>query len=132
MLNMVRILHLQIFFQRKILIILLPLALVSTATLSFYSSPAATVDYPFIAVYLMAPALLWRTVSHESKIFWIGAGIIILTLGITQMKFLFKPQPQELSKIDYREREVIKMILEDAQFRGKSDIANPFSKNFAV
>ena len=104
------------------LIVLLPLALVSTATLSFYSSRAATVDYPFIAVYLMVPALLWRTVSYESTIFWIGAGIIILTLGITQMNFLVKNQPKEFSAIDYREREVIKMILEDAQYRGKREI----------
>jgi len=104
------------------LIILLPLALVSTATLSFYSSPAATIDYPFIAVYLMAPALLWRTVSDEPKIFWIGTGIIILTLGITQTQFLVKSKFSDFSKIDYREREVIRMILEDAQYRGKQDI----------
>ena len=104
------------------LIILIPLALVPTAILSFYSSPAATVDYTFIAVYLMVPTLLWRVVSDKATTFWVGAGIMILTLGVTQMSFLVQSQSGELSKIDYREREVIKMILDDAQHRGKKDI----------
>jgi len=104
------------------LIILIPLALVSTVILSFYSSPAATVDYPFIAVYLMVPTLLWRAISDKPKIFWMGTGIMILTLGVTQMNYLVKYQSNEFSTIDYREREVIRMILEDAQFRGKKDI----------
>ena len=104
------------------LIILIPLALVPTTILSFYSSPAATVDYTFIAVYLMVPTLLWRVVSEKPKIFWIGAGIMVLTLGITQMSLLVQSQSRELSETDYREREVIKMILDDAQHRGNKDI----------
>ena len=102
--------------------ILLPLAFVSTAILSFYSSRAATIDYPFIVVYLMVPTLLLRVVSNKPQIFWIGAGIMILTLGTTQASFLIKPQSKEFPEIDYREREVIQMILDDAQYRGKKDI----------
>lgn len=104
------------------LMILLPLAFVSTAILSFYSSRAATIDYPFIVVYLMVPTLLLRVVSNKPQIFWIGAGIMILTLGSTQASFLIKPQSKEFPEIDYREREVIQMILDDAQYRGKKDI----------
>ena len=104
------------------LIILIPLALVPIAILSLYSSHAATVDYPFVAVYLMAPTLLWRTIADKTKIFWIGAGIVILTLAVTQMNYLFKSQYKEFSVTDYREREVIKMILDDAQYSGKKDI----------
>jgi len=128
------IIHLILIYRKKIikpvqsrvvfngLIILIPLALVPTTILSFYSSPAATVDYTFIAVYLMVPTLLWRVVSEKPKIFWTGAGIMIFTLGITQMGFLVQSQSKELSETDYREREVVKMILDDAQHRGKKDI----------
>ena len=104
------------------LLILLPLALVSTTVLSFYSSRAATVDYPFIAVYLMVPTLFWRIISDKPQIFWVGAGVIILTLGATQARYLSKPKSVELTAIDYREREVIKMILDDAQHSEKKDI----------
>ena len=47
---------------------------------------------------------------------------MILTLGVTQINYLVKSQPSEFSTIDYREREVVKMILDDAQHRGKKDI----------
>ena len=104
------------------LIILIPLALVSTVILSFYSSRAPSVDYPFIAVYFMVPTLLWRAVSYKSQTFWIGAGIMILALGVTQVNYLIKPKIKEFSAMDYREREVIKMILDDAEYRGKKDI----------
>ena len=104
------------------LIILLPLALVSTIILSFYSSRAASVDYPFIVVYLMVPTLLWETAAHKPQTFWFGAGIMILALWMTQANYLIKPTIKESSAIDYREREVIRMILDDAQNKGKKDI----------
>ena len=47
---------------------------------------------------------------------------MVLTLGVTQMSFLVQSQPRELSETDYREREVIKMILDDAQHRENKDI----------
>ena len=104
------------------LIVLLPLALVPTIVLSFYSSRAASVDYPFIAVYLMVPTLLWKITTNKPQIFWVGTSIMILALWVTQANYLFKPQMKDLSAIDHREREVIRMILDDAQKKGKKDI----------
>jgi len=104
------------------LIILLPLAFVPTTILSIYSSRAASVDYPFIAVYLMVPTLLWRAISNRTQTFWIGAGIMILALGVTQANYLLKTKIEEVSAIDYREREVLSMILNDAQYKKKKDI----------
>jgi len=76
------------------LIILLPLALFSTVILSLYSSRAATVDYPYIAAYLMLPPLLWRMVSEKIQTFWIGVGIMILALTGSQAHYLnlFSPK----------------------------------------
>ncbi len=104
------------------LIILLPLALVSTVILSLYSSRAATVDYPFIAVYLMVPSLLWRVTSKNTGIFWVGSGIMILALAGTQAHYLIISPSKEISGIDFREREVLQMILNDAETNKMKDI----------
>jgi len=104
------------------LIILLPLALVSTAILSLYSSRAATVDYPYIPAYLMVPPLLWRMISEKVQIFWIGAGIMIMALVISQAHYLNLFSSKDLASIDFHERKVLKMILDDAQHKGKKDI----------
>jgi 4-amino-4-deoxy-L-arabinose transferase-like glycosyltransferase len=107
---------------KNALIILLPLALVSTVILSLYSSRAATVDYPYIAVYLMVPPLLWRMSSKNTGIFWVGAGAMILSLAGTQANYLILSPSKEVADIDFREREVLQMILDDAEINGMKNI----------
>jgi len=104
------------------LIILLPLAFVSIVILSLYSSRAATVDYPYISAYLMLPTFLWRMVSDKIQTFWIGAGIMILALAGSQAYYLNLFSNKDLSSIDFQEREVLQMILDDAKNHGKKDI----------
>jgi hypothetical protein len=99
---------------KNALIILLPLALVSTVILSLYSSRAATVDYPYIVAYLMVPPLLWRVASNRTGIFWTGAGAMILALAGTQANYLVLSPSKEIADIDFREREVLQIILDDA------------------
>jgi hypothetical protein len=113
----------QIKTIKNALIILLPLALVSTVILSLYSSRAATVDYPYIAAYLMMPPLLWRVASNRTGIFWAGAGVMILALAGTQANYLILSPSKEIVDIDFQEREVLQMILDDANlFKNKNII----------
>ena len=112
----------QIDTIKNALIILLPLAMVSTIILSLYSSRAATVDYPYIAAYLMVPPLLWRVVSKKVGIFWVGSGIMILALAGTQAHYLVLSPSKNVAGIDFREREVLQMILNDAEVNGMKDI----------
>jgi hypothetical protein len=112
----------QIDTIKNALIILLPLAMVSTIILSLYSSRAATVDYPYIAAYLMVPPLLWRVVSKKVGIFWVGSGIMILALAGTQAHYLVLSPSKNVADIDFREREVLQMILNDAEVNGMKDI----------
>ena len=112
----------QIKTIKNALIILLPLALVSTVILSLYSSRAATVDYPYIAAYLMVPPLLWRVASVKARTFWVGSGIMLLTLAGTQAHYLIISPSNEITEIDFREREVLQMILNDAEISEKKNI----------
>jgi hypothetical protein len=100
------------------LVVLILLAGVPTVILSFYSSRAPTVDYPFIAAYLIIPVLLWRTVIPRSKIVWVPLCILIGALAVEQSHHLFRSSRGDSLPIDFREREVLRMILDDAERRG--------------
>lgn len=112
----------QVKIIKNAMIILLSLTLVSTAILSLYSSRAATVDYPYIAAYLMIPPLLWRLVSEKVKTFWFGTVIMIVALAGSQAYYLISSPSKEIADIDFREREALQMILEDADRYGKKKI----------
>ena len=112
----------QIKIIKNALIILLPLAFVPAIILSLYSSRAATVDYPYIAAYLMVPPLLWRVASKKVGIFWLSSGIMILALAGTQAHYLVLSPSKEVAGVDFREREVLQMILNDAEINGMKDI----------
>lgn len=100
------------------ILIIVALALIPTVCLSLYSSRAASVDYPFIAAYILLPILLWRAILIKSKSFWIPAMLLALTLGYAQGKFLIgAPLPSEGSK-NFLERDVLKVIFADAERRG--------------
>jgi hypothetical protein len=98
--------------------IVLILVGVPTICLSLYSSRAPSVDYLFIAGYLLVPFLLWRTIFPKSRLFLIPALMLLFALGGTQLKVLISSEPVN----DYRERDVINMILADAETRGLHSI----------
>jgi hypothetical protein len=98
------------------------LALVPTICLSLYSSRTSSVDYPFIAAYLMFPLFLWRTVFINTNWFWLPVMMLILTLGYTQARFLIGAPSMTGGNNDFREREVLRVIFADAQKQGLNTI----------
>jgi 4-amino-4-deoxy-L-arabinose transferase-like glycosyltransferase len=100
------------------LVVLILLAGVPTAILSLYPSRAATVDYPFIVAYLVLPVLLWRTVIPQSGLVWVALVILIGGLAVEQSHYLFRSPTRDSRPVDFREREALRMILDDAEWRG--------------
>lgn len=98
--------------------ILVLLAGVPTAILSLYPSRAATVDYPFIVTYLILPVLLWRSVSPQSRLVWVVLVMLIGVLAVEQSHYLFRSATKDSRPVDFREREALRMILDDAEQRG--------------
>jgi hypothetical protein len=99
------------------LLTLILMAGIPTVVLSLYPSRAATVDYPFIAAYLIKPMFLWRKVFSDSRLIWIPAAILIGSLAAGQSRHLFRSPAQDSLPADFREREAIQMILDDAEQR---------------
>jgi len=106
--------HLPEFLPLLILVLLVG---VPTVLLSCYPSRAATVDYPFVAGYLLLPLMVWALVLQRSRAFWFPAGIFLLGLALVQSKYLFTSPTADGRIVDYRERESIKNILIDADAR---------------
>jgi hypothetical protein len=104
------------------ILIIVALALIPTICLSLYSSRAASVDYPFIAAYMLLPLLLWRAILIKSNSFWIPAMILVLALGYAQAKFLIGAPRMSSSNGDFRERDVLKVIFADAENRGLNTV----------
>ncbi|MDG1143568.1 MAG: hypothetical protein P8N92_02820, partial [Burkholderiales bacterium] len=129
----ISILSVKLYFQKdargvltnewleKILTIV-ALALVPTICLSFYSSRAPSVDYPFVAAYLLFPLFLWRTVFIKTNWFWLPVMMLVLTLGYTQTRFLIGSPPMTSGNNDFREREVLRVIFADAEKQGLNAI----------
>ncbi|MDO8465371.1 MAG: hypothetical protein Q7S46_09005, partial [Gallionella sp.] len=90
--------------------------------LSIYSSRAVSVDFIFIAAYLILPLLLWRTIFQNSKLFLFPTFIMLIAFWIAQFKILLQAPNTAVERIDYREREVLSHILADAEARGLSSI----------
>jgi hypothetical protein len=99
------------------LIISLIIIVLPTITLSLYSSRAATVDFIFIGAYLLIPTYLWRVIYPNSRYFWIPVIILSFALLRTEVKLLVQGE-----LVDYREREVLKLILSDAELRGLNTV----------
>ena len=122
------LLFIKYVFKRKLTIIFQPflvlilMAGVPTLVLSSYSSRAATVDYPFIAAYLIFPVLLWRTILIRPRIAWVPLAILISVFAVGQAHYLFRAQTHDSLPVYFREREAIQMILNDAEHRGLSRV----------
>ena len=100
-------------------VIIIMLVFIPTASLSLYSSRAPSVDFLFIGGYLLLPFLFWKTILPKSKYYWIPVSILLIAFGATQLKILIKSNGIQ----DYREREVLRMILSDADLRGLHTIS---------
>jgi len=99
------------------LIISLIIIVLPTIMLSLYSSRAATVDFIFIGAYLLIPTYLWRIIYPNSRYYWIPIILLIFAFARTEVKLLIQGE-----LLDYREREVLNLILSDAEVRGLNTV----------
>lgn len=99
-------------------VIIIFLFAIPTAALSLYSSRAPSVDFPFVGAYLLVPLLFWAAVFPKGKYFWIPAVLLMIVFASAQFRILIKSNGMQ----DFREREVLRMILSDADSRGLSNI----------
>jgi hypothetical protein len=105
------------------LMALLLLGLVPMLILSLYPSRAASVDFPYIAAFVLIPPLLWREVMPNSKLFYIPMAVLMLAFSMLQFNYLVRA-PFPVSEFqNSREREVLSFILDDAEKRGLTHIS---------
>lgn len=100
------------------ILVLLILGITPMLVLSFYPSRAASVDFPYIAAFVLIPPLLWREVAPRGKIFWLPMGILLAAFCIQQFSYLVRSPSADSEFQDFREREAIALILDDAEKRG--------------
>jgi hypothetical protein len=93
------------------------LIVIPTLVLSCYSSRASSVDFIYIAAYLFVPVILWRAIFPQSGVFWIPVIVVATAFLTVDIKLLLVG-----SHKDFRERDVIQVILADADKRGLSEI----------
>jgi hypothetical protein len=99
------------------LAISLILIILPTIVLSSYSSRASSVDFIFIGAYVFLPIIFWRSIFPKSNYFWIPILLILLAFSRTDFKLLI-----EGVQVNSREREVLSMILADADRRGLGEV----------
>ena len=100
---------------RDSLIVALLLGFAPMLLLSFYGSRAASVDFPYIAAFALIPPLLWREAAPRRDRFWMAMGVLLAAFFIQQSLYLFRAPAGTDGPQDFREREAVAMILEDAQ-----------------
>lgn len=100
--------------------ILVPLILGITPMLilSLYPSRAASVDFPYIAAFVLIPPLLWREAAPRGNAFWLPMGVLLAAFFVQQFNYLVRSPGTNHEFQDFREREVIGLILDDAEKRG--------------
>lgn len=99
------------------LVICLLIIIIPTALLSSYSSRASTVDFIFIGAYIFLPVIIWCNVFQKSIFFWVPVLLILLAFCRTDFKLLI-----EGVQFDSSEREVLSVILADAEKRGLNEV----------
>jgi len=105
------------------LFILLAMGLVPMLVLSMYPSRASSVDFPYIAAFLLMPPLLWRMVFPRNTVaYWAVLSIPLVAMFAQQGQLLLHAPSRSVIPGDYRERDAIKIILSDADRRGLGDI----------
>jgi hypothetical protein len=107
--------------DREGLIILIAFLLVPLMMFSLYPSRALWVDFPLAIGYVLLPLVAWRIVVPSTRWFWVPVLALLLPMGSTQLQAVIR-SPQLLPSVDWREREALRAIFDDATRRGLSRV----------